>query len=152
MALVFDSQLFPIRAWYCVASITNTLISIIRLLTLNGKSFISPIEVLVAPSAVMILMLAAQSTQQPNWSISCHVIMLSADPLFRISLMCCLLTLASVYIAVMSFDFRAALLNSGVSTGFLSSKKKITISNLSSVMVVSGILLVSDCFCLVSKL
>ncbi|KAG9288993.1 hypothetical protein G9A89_015542 [Geosiphon pyriformis] len=49
-----------------------------------GKLSISLIGVLVAPSAVMILALAAQSTWRPNWSMSCLVIMLPADPLSRI--------------------------------------------------------------------
>ncbi|KAG9293353.1 hypothetical protein G9A89_007599 [Geosiphon pyriformis] len=44
----------------------------------------------------------------------------------------------------MGFDSRAALLNSDISTGSLNSKEKIVVSDLSSVMVADGILLVSS--------
>ncbi|KAG9299626.1 hypothetical protein G9A89_020797 [Geosiphon pyriformis] len=76
--------------------------------------------------------------------MSCLVIMLPAEPLFRINLMDCPLTLASVYIVVIGLVSRAALLNNSVAAVSLNLNGKIVANDSSSVMVAGEILLVDQ--------
>ncbi|KAG9290362.1 hypothetical protein G9A89_007093 [Geosiphon pyriformis] len=67
--------------------------------------------------------------------------MLSADPLSKISLMAWPSILASVYMVVIGFSSRAALLNIGILIVSFKSKEKMAASDLSLVTVASGMLL-----------
>ncbi|KAG9286874.1 hypothetical protein G9A89_012424 [Geosiphon pyriformis] len=78
--------------------------------------------------------------------MSCHVMMLPAELLLRINLMNCPLTLASVYIVVIGLASRAAQLNNDIIVVSSNLNGKIAAKDLSSVMVVGEILLVSGCF------
>ncbi|KAG9302402.1 hypothetical protein G9A89_011452 [Geosiphon pyriformis] len=110
-------------------------------LTSKRKSSISPIGVLVVPSAIIMRALAAQLTQQLNWSMNCLVMILLVNLLSKISLMKCPSTLASVYIMVIDLVFNMAPLNNGTGVVSLSSKGNMTIKVLSSVLVTGEILL-----------
>ncbi|KAG9302363.1 hypothetical protein G9A89_011789 [Geosiphon pyriformis] len=67
--------------------------------------------------------------------MSCYVIMLPAKLLFKISLMVCPSILTSVYMAVMGFVSKAALLKKGISVGPSISKRKMAANNSSFVTV-----------------
>ncbi|KAG9302099.1 hypothetical protein G9A89_000722 [Geosiphon pyriformis] len=73
--------------------------------------------------------------------MSCLVMMLPADPLFKISLMAWPSILASIYMVVIGFFSRTALLNNGILIVFSKSKGKIATSNLSLVTVAGRMLL-----------
>ncbi|KAG9285292.1 hypothetical protein G9A89_001426 [Geosiphon pyriformis] len=84
--------------------------------------------------------------------MSCFVMMLPADPLSKISLIAWPLILASVYMVVIGFSSRAALLNNGILIISSKSKGKMVASNSLLVTVVGGMLLVSACCWLDPKL
>ncbi|KAG9298980.1 hypothetical protein G9A89_020293 [Geosiphon pyriformis] len=84
--------------------------------------------------------------------MSCHVMMLLADLLSKISLMAWPSTFVSVYMVVINLVSRVAPLNNR--TGVISSSLngKIAVSNLLLMTVAKGMLFVGDCFRVVSRL